>query len=129
MAEINKELLEKAKQATSPEELIEIAKENGITLSAETAVKYFDLLNRSGELSDDDLKNVSSGFNGYDGTHNCDFLVTDDSSGSVELNVKNFKTAACPHDYIRPGMGGEKFDEESLHDRILREARDRARKF
>lgn len=127
MAEINKELLEKAKQTNSPEELIEIAKENGITLSAETAVKCFDLLNRSGELSDDDLKNVSSGCHGYDSPHDRNFPVAN-SSSSVELNVKNFKTAACPHDYIQPGREDDKFFEESLHASIMREARDAARK-
>lgn len=127
MTEINKELLEKAKQANSAEKLIEIAKENGITLSAETAAKYFDLLNRSGELSDENLQNVSSGCHGCDRPRDCDFPVTA-GSGSVEVNVKNFITAAYPHDYISPGMEADKFFEESLNDRILREARDAARK-
>ena len=55
------ELIEKAKQAKSAEELITLAKENKIELSAEEAKEYFERLNKSGELSDDELDNVSGG--------------------------------------------------------------------
>ena len=60
--ELNKELLAKAKEAKTPEELIALAKENGTELTAESAKMYFDLLHpQTGELSDDELDNVSGG--------------------------------------------------------------------
>ena len=58
---ISKELLEKAKQAKTAEELIEMAKEENIELTVEQAAKAFAELNKSGELSDEELDNVSGG--------------------------------------------------------------------
>ena len=55
------ELIEKARQANSPEELLALAKESGIELSEDKAKEYFEQLNRSGELSDEELDNVSGG--------------------------------------------------------------------
>ncbi len=56
------ELLEKAKQAKSAEELIALAKENGVELTAEEANTYFAKLNpKNGELSDDELDQVAGG--------------------------------------------------------------------
>lgn len=58
---ITPELLEKAGQAKSAGELIALAEENGIELSEDKAKEYFERLNNSGELSDDELDNVSGG--------------------------------------------------------------------
>ena len=58
---ISKELLEKAKTAKSPEELLEMAKVENIEISAEEAAKAFAELNKTGELSDEELDNVSGG--------------------------------------------------------------------
>ena len=58
---VSKELLEKAKAATSAEELLELAKAENIELSAEQAAKAFAELNKTGELSDEELDNVSGG--------------------------------------------------------------------
>ncbi len=58
---ITPELLEKAKQAKSPEELIALAKENGTEMTEESAKAYFDQLHKSGELADDELDNVAGG--------------------------------------------------------------------
>ena len=55
------ELLEKAKQAKTPEELAALAKENGAQLTAEEANTYFAKLHKSGEISDDELDSVSGG--------------------------------------------------------------------
>lgn len=55
------ELIEKAKQANSPEELSALGKENGIELAEEEAENYFELLHKSGELADEELDNVSGG--------------------------------------------------------------------
>ena len=58
--EINTELIAKARTAKSPEELLALAKENGIELTEETAKMYFDQLHpKTGELDDDELDNVA----------------------------------------------------------------------
>ena len=53
--------LAKAKTAKSAEELLALAKAEGIALSKEEATKYFADLHKEGELSDDELDNVSGG--------------------------------------------------------------------
>ena len=59
---MNTELIAKAKQAKSPEELLALAKENGIELTEESAQAYFNQLNpKMGELADDELDNVAGG--------------------------------------------------------------------
>jgi predicted ribosomally synthesized peptide with nif11-like leader len=61
------EILEKAKTAKSPEELIALAKEKGIELSTEQANAYFAKLNpEDGGLTDDELDNVAGGCFGED---------------------------------------------------------------
>ena len=62
-----KELFEQAKEAKSAEELLSLAKENGMELTEEEAAAYFAQLNKSGELSDEELDNVAGG-----GCHNKD---------------------------------------------------------
>ncbi len=57
----NRELLEKAKQANSPEELLALAKENDYPLDEESAKAYFEKIHKSGELSDDELGSVAGG--------------------------------------------------------------------
>lgn len=60
--ELNKELIAKAKEAKTPEELIALAKENGGEMTEESAKAYFDLIHpQSGEVADDELANVSGG--------------------------------------------------------------------
>ena len=59
---MNKELIAKAKEAKTPEELMSFAKENGNEMTEESAKAYFDLIHpQSGEVSDDELDNVSGG--------------------------------------------------------------------
>ena len=55
------EILEKAKTAKSAEELLAMAKIENIEISAEEAAKAFAELNKTGELSDDELDNVAGG--------------------------------------------------------------------
>ncbi len=55
------ELIEKAKSARSPEELISLAKENGLELTVEQASAYLGKINKGGELSDDELTDVAGG--------------------------------------------------------------------
>ena len=60
------EQLAKAKAAKSAEELIALAKENGVELTEDEAKKYFAELNKEGALADDELDNVSGGCGGED---------------------------------------------------------------
>ena len=63
--EMNKELLAKAKEAKTPEELLALAKENGVELTKESAKAYFEAIHpKAGELSDNELDNVSGGCGG-----------------------------------------------------------------
>ena len=49
--EMNKELLAKAKEMKTPEELMALAKENGMEMTEESAKAYFEQLNpKTGEL-------------------------------------------------------------------------------
>lgn len=55
-------MIEKAKTAKSAEELQILAKENGYELTEEQAKAYYEHFNvKEGELSDDELDNVSGG--------------------------------------------------------------------
>ena len=59
---MNEEMIIKAKEAKSVEELIALAKENGVELNEEDAKMYFEQLNaKKGELSDDELDAVAGG--------------------------------------------------------------------
>ena len=62
MKNLTPEMIEKAKAAKSAEELLALAKENGVEMTVDEAKTYFAQLNpKSGELSDDDLDNVAGG--------------------------------------------------------------------
>ena len=59
---MDRNLIVKAKEANSVEELMALSKENGIELNEEDAKKYFEQLNaKKGELPDDDLDCVAGG--------------------------------------------------------------------
>ena len=59
---MNEEMIAKAKEAKSVEELMALAKETGIELNEESAKAYFDRLHpETGEVSDDELSDVSGG--------------------------------------------------------------------
>ena len=55
------ELIAKLKEAKSADEILVLAKENGIELSEEKAKELFSELNATGELSDEDLDKVAGG--------------------------------------------------------------------
>ena len=59
--EFSKELLTKAKSAENSAALLALAKENGMELTQEEADAYFAELHKTGELSDDELENVTGG--------------------------------------------------------------------
>ena len=59
---MNKELLAKAKEMKTPDELMSLAKENGIEMTEESAKAYFEQLHpKTGELTDDELDNIAGG--------------------------------------------------------------------
>ena len=65
MHNISPNLIEKAKTAKSAEELLEIAKESGVEMTADEAATYFaQLTPKSGELDDNDLDGIAGGANG-----------------------------------------------------------------
>ena len=55
------ELLEKLKAAKSVEELVEIAKANGVVIAPDKAEELFAKLNAEGEISDEDVDNIAGG--------------------------------------------------------------------
>ena len=58
----NQEMLAKARKAETKEELLNMAKENGVEMDAESAQAYFDQLHKpTGEMSDDELDDVAGG--------------------------------------------------------------------
>ena len=60
--EMNTELIAEAKKTNSPGELIVLARENGMEMTEETAKSFFEQLHpKTGELTDDELDNVSGG--------------------------------------------------------------------
>ena len=60
--ELSEELIAKAKGTKTPEELAALAKESSIDLTEEEAKAYFEQLHpKTGELSDEELDNVSGG--------------------------------------------------------------------
>ena len=64
---MNQEIIAKAREAKSAEELLAMAKENDIELTGEQAKEYYDRLHASGELADDELDSVAGGGNKCEG--------------------------------------------------------------
>ena len=98
--EMNKELLAKAKNAKTVEELAKIAKENNFELNEESAKAYFELLHpQTGELADEELDNVSGG-----GCYKGDRLVVTVGHCCAGFTCKKcgtecivaFNVASCP---------------------------------
>ena len=70
---LSHEIVEKIKSANSADEVLAIAKECNVEISAEEADKYFHQLH-SGELDDDLLDNVSGGCDeSFDGGDDDDY--------------------------------------------------------
>ena len=89
---MNQELITKAKAAKSVEELLELAKASNVELSEEQANEYFAKLNPTkGELSDDELDDVSGGGCGESKTKycpNCNSELRMISEGTGNLSMK-----------------------------------------
>lgn len=84
------ELILKAKKAKSAEEIVAIAKENGLEVCIEDAQKYVEMNSQNGELSDEALDGVTGGgaytvFGGYlivTNFHECDRWQCDECGGT-----------------------------------------------
>ena len=61
MNNLTPELIAKAKAATTAEELMELAKENGVELTADEAKICFDQLSANGAVADEELDMVAGG--------------------------------------------------------------------
>ena len=90
MKNLTPEMIEKAKAAKTAEELLELAKANGVEMTADEAATYFAQLNpKSGELDDDDLDAVAGGA--------CaDSNDNDNPAVGVGDTVQITSEAACP---------------------------------
>ena len=92
MKNLTPELIEKAKAAKSVEEFLEIAKANGVEMTAEEAKEYYNQI-ASCELDDDLLYGVSGGTGGM--------YETDETSETIGTGViieptKNTVSTARP---------------------------------
>ena len=99
------EQITKAKAAKSAEELIALAKENGIALTEEEAAKYFADLHKEGELADEELDNVAGGSFCYNGSS---YSTGEDSFGLLIVTIGN----SCPmaeDSFGRVGVSGTCF--------------------
>lgn len=89
---MHQELITKAKAAKSVEELLELAKASNVELSEEQAKEYFAKLNPTkGELSDDELDDVSGGGCGESKTKycpNCNSELRMMSEGTGNFSMK-----------------------------------------
>ena len=101
--EFNTELLEKAKEAKSTEELLTLAKENGVELTKEETEAYFAQMNKSGELSDEELDNVAGG-----GCHNKDGRLIVSEFYSCEhaafTRITNQSCVTCKYSSYEKGL-------------------------
>lgn len=89
------ELIEKAKQVNSAEELTALAKENGVDISEDDAREYFEQMNRSGELSDDEIEEVTGGAHGRTGNFKPNNVHPHDYS------CDNYECSICGSRYYR----------------------------
>ena len=77
--ELTKEMINKAKSAKTAEELLKLAKAEGVEMTAEEAKKALAELNKAGELTDEELDNVSGG--------GCDSKYSPDGAVEHEKDV------------------------------------------
>ena len=92
--ELTKEMLTKAKETKTVEELVALAKENAIELTFEEAEEHFARLHKSGELSDDELDNVAGG--GCSRTYE-----TCDKCGSANIRITQISCRCLDCGYLK----------------------------
>ena len=92
---MTKEQFVKAKEAKSAEELIALAKKDGMEMSAEQAEKLFDALNKQGELNDEELEQVAGGWSPFDWVEDIINWFTDPDTYDVRYNADTLHYV-CP---------------------------------
>ena len=102
-AELNPELIEKVKAAKSPEELLALARENGIAnFTGTDAQACFRQKPQTGELSDDELEQAAGGRSGgqkiINPLHSCSKWAGCDLGPKVCCTCSNY--AFVQPDYI-----------------------------
>ena len=88
--ELTKEVIEKAKEAKTVEELVALAKENGVELTFEEAEECFAKLHKSGELADEELDNVAGG-----GCGDANVTCVKCGSSNISLTVNGKRCLDC----------------------------------
>ena len=87
MNNLTPELIAKAKAAKSVEEFLELAKANNVGLTETEAKTYFAQLGANGAVVDDELENVSGGFNCGDENDS----EADSTDSNLDMNIGNEK--------------------------------------
>lgn len=101
MYEITPEVLEKARKANTKEELLKLAKENGIDMNSEDAEAIFCKLHQSErKLPEEELDSVAGGGDGMGGCNdavcNIDFMPGEAlSCAPFQLDLKKSCSANC----------------------------------
>ena len=91
MKSFTPELIARAKEAKSAEELLEIAKANGVELTAEEAKTYFEQLKANSAVSDDELDIVAGGSDGGCGNDE----EQEEEKGTIIYNLSNMECPFC----------------------------------
>ena len=110
MKNLTPEMIEKAKVAKTADELLEIAKANGVEMTPDEAATYFAQLNpTSGELDDDDLDNVAGGACQGEGANSSKARLTVGACqkcGSIDVeiifayDIDHDECSKCGHDIV-----------------------------
>ena len=87
MKNLSPELIAKAKSAKSAEEILALAKANGVELTEKEAKTYFEQFHANAAVSDDDLEAVSGGLGCGDNEEDS----SDTSAQKSNLDIGNQK--------------------------------------
>jgi len=108
---ITPEMIEQAKKAGSVEELLKLAKENGVAMTAQQAQELFNQWHTTCELSDDELDSVSGGCGGGSSATTCPRCQSTDvhlenrtsdgkgTFGDVWVDIYHYRCNACGHQF------------------------------
>ena len=92
MKNLTPEMITKAKTAKTAEELLALAKANGVVLTEEEAKTYFEQLSAIGAVSDDELDIVAGGSDGGCGN---DDEEKEEEKGTIIYNLSNMECPFC----------------------------------
>ncbi len=119
---MNEKLISLAREASSPEEILKLAKENDIHMVIEEAEAIYERLHANGEVSDEELASTAGGCKGAGGrtivTSTCQCFTgkyedIDDSELDKEINRRTFwytisfdgRCGRCKHLDLFNGIG------------------------